>query len=442
MPPVTYFDIDTDKLSSSEKEVLAVLEKVGEDLHALWVSQHREDGSLTSYPEGITKEELLKASEKDPDILRSDTVIVQEDGGLRCIPYSEYFSDQLEPIYEGLEKAASLSQDSQLKVYIEEFLAAFRKGDREGAMVAFLSNTPKIEFLLGPIETYEDDVLGVKATYQYNLRVMLDDSTNDITEMARIMEESILPQPETSVGISRGKAPVSVRIDAVRMFSGRQAGKLVSSTNLPNEADLLSEHGSKILVYTTSMYKKYDERLAPYLGFYNSGEKKDEVEDMKLANSRLITLHELAEATVKFDGSPQRLGVWMDFVRELNADVFGVNSAKYFVLNGLITEKEYQNILLAFVVFAVDVCNEYMATGGYRDYAIGFAVAFNLFEKSCSITFSNDGIEVDYTKLSSDVKFLSDLTVKILETGEESDAEKLVDEYGDTSIFDRLPTIE
>ena len=292
-------------------------------------------------------------------------------------------------------------------------------------MILYLTNgDPKIEFLAGPLETYEDNILGRKRTFQFNLRVKRDSDTDDMSDMIDVIKNIRLPQPDTSVGSELEPGSINIRIDDVIMFAGRQSKTLISSTNLPNESDLVRKYGTKVAVYTTSMDQKFDVRHIPLLPYFDGMDLVGAVKVLKKAMFRWIALHEIAEATVKFSGVEERMGKCYTYIREMNAHVVGLDSLKYQLLNGLITLDEYKKVLTASIIFGIDVCNMYAEEGVLLEYARGFAILFNYFSNTGSVKFSPEKAEIDHILLSRDLEHLSDLTLRILEEGNEEDAKK------------------
>lgn len=443
MPTTTRFDYDRSSLTESENKVVDLLLEAGEVVHKIWLRQiNQESGRITILPDDATAEELLEAGENDPAILDGTTVVKRDGDSFTTVPYHIEYKEELEQFHKLLLEAASITEDSDLKKYIERTVDASQKGDFREVLIAYLENpNTKIEFLYGPIEVYEDHVLGRKKTFQYTLRVLKDVSTDETGEMITIMKKVRLMQPTTSVGAGIESSRIQVRVDDVLMLAGRSSTFLVSSTNLPNEPELVEQYGTKIIVYTTSMAMKFDQRHVPYLKFIRNKDVDLSTEKMKSAMFRSIAIHEIAEGTVKFPSMETRLGSGYAMLRELNADMVGLDSTKYHIFSGLLDMEDYKRILTAFLVFALDVANQYQESGSLLDYARGFAIAFNLFFESGALKQDGDGLLIDFVLMSKDIEFLSDLTVNIMEHGNEGDTLKLLDEYGNFEVFSKLPKV-
>ncbi len=437
-----FFKVSLSGLSAQEKKVIKILERVGKEVHKIWNKQvDYKSGETTFYPENTTKEELLEAAKKDSSILSPYTVVKKDpEGKIYALNFSVEYEKEILKICSLLDEAAKVSKDRKFSSYLSTLSRAYRKGDYTAALIAFLTNgTPKIDVLMGPIESYNDELLGVKRSFQFSLRVIRGEESREVDEMVKQMNRLSFLKPMGSVSSLMKPDKISVRVDDVLMFAGRQAGSLPSSTNLPNEPELLKRYGTKIIVYSNSLYKKFDNQLRGYMNsiaYFDTGRTRTA---MKEANYRLIVLHEVAEGVVKFKGMSERLGQYHDVIRELNADLFGIMSAKYHVLNGLLTVDQYNELLVATIIFAVNLCNRVAKVPSLHPYAQGHAVMFNYMLRSKALTFSRGKIKFNFDQMSTDIDALSNTVVAIMREGIASDAERLLAVWGDEKVFKKLP---
>src|SRR3954465_5674403 len=88
-------------------------------------------------------------------------------GSLTAIPFSRFFFDQHERAARKLEQAGALPDDRGLKNYLALKAAALRTDNYQPSDFAWMdmkNNT--IDFVVGPIETYEDALFGYKAAQE------------------------------------------------------------------------------------------------------------------------------------------------------------------------------------------------------------------------------------------------------------------------------------
>lgn len=441
MQEIKFFEYDRSTLTESEKHVLDTLIEAGKVVHSIWLKQIDPDtGKSKFYPKDVSKAEILTAAKLNPELLSPYTLVVEKDGKLEALPYSEAYAEEIAKIIELFDLACVDSSDPELNSYLAQLSDALKAGDFDKLEVAFLQNRDtKIEIMVGPIETYEDKLLSKKKAFQYNLRIMRPRATDETHEMIDVMKHMQVLRPEGSVAKNLVVEEIFVRVDNVVMLAGRQAGVLLSSSNHPNDPLMVQKYGSKIVVFTTSMYEKFDQNLKPLLCKIKDSYASERIPDLKEATFRLVALHEITEGIVKFEGMADRLGSHQDYIRELNADILGVHSAKYHVLNGIITNDQYKDVLTMFIIFAIDTCRRFDNGGSIEEYAKGFSIAFNFFAKTGSVKFSGGMVEIDHAKLSRDIEVIANIVLQILQEGTEADAQKLLDDYGDFSIFDILP---
>lgn len=442
MAAISKFPFDSSYLPKSERDTIKVLEKVGEVIHRIWEKQvDPKTGIPSFYPEDVSREELMVAARKNSKLLSPYTV-VKRDKNRKLIPvnYRIEYKKEHDRIIELLVLASKTTKEKKLSWYLSRISSYLNKGNFDAILKDFLTipNT-NIDILLGPIESYNDSFMGVKRSYQFSLRVLRTVETKEVEDMIELVNKLGILKPNRSVAAKLRSDKVGIRVDDVLLFAGRQAGSMPSSTNLPNQPEWVSKYGTKIVVYHNALIKKYETQLKGYLKNVNKFDSKRTKDSMSQANYRLIVLHEIAEGIVKFKGMESRLGEYIDVVRELNADLFGVRSAKYHVLNGLISIEQYNELLVAFLIFAINVCHKVKKEPSIMVYARGFHLAFNFFVKSKSLVFRGGTMTVDFGKLSVDIDVLSNLVVGLLENGTSDDARKFFDKWEDKTIADKLP---
>ena len=118
------------------------------------------------YPADVTREEIEGAANTE---LRSLYTLVRraEDGTLEAVPYHEAFADQVTFMAERLRAAAEASETPSLKHYLNLRADALLSDDYQASDFAWMDmkdNT--VEIIIGPIETYEDQLLGAKASHE------------------------------------------------------------------------------------------------------------------------------------------------------------------------------------------------------------------------------------------------------------------------------------
>src|SRR5690606_31174158 len=107
------------------------------------------------YPADVTKEEL---EARRDELLGLYTLVRRDSAGqLTAIPYHEAFAAQHQLAADRLREAAGLAEDEGLRNYLSLRADALLSDDYQASDMAWMDmkdNT--IDFIVGPIETYED----------------------------------------------------------------------------------------------------------------------------------------------------------------------------------------------------------------------------------------------------------------------------------------------
>jgi len=434
-----YFDVDLSILNENQKEVVKILLEIAPWVHRIWLKQVDEDKSTALfYPHNVSAQELNNASLIDPDILSHYTVVKKDEKDFITVSYRDEYREEIDEIIALLLKASDLSEDKIFAKHLKDLSKDFDEGDFDSVIVDYVkSEDGPISLLLGPISSYQDTIFGVKRSFQFNLRIIKPELTKEVKNMADIAKSGIILKPlsiETS-HISNEKIKVSV-VD-VLTFAGRQAGSTPSSTNLPDDADMVKEFGTKIVFYQNSMIDKTDNILKPVSKYLPQKLVDIPDERMNIAYLRMVSLHEISEALLKFKKINERMLGYNDSIRELNAFLMGIKSARYYVMNGLFTEQDFTDIKIAFILYGIDAINRRHDNMSIMEYAKGFAVIFNYgYEKGIFTVKEN----ILHIKMENMIKLdkLINLVLTIFAEGSYQDVDSLFKRYGSFDMISKL----
>ena len=108
------------------------------------------------YPEDMTKEEFESWDNELKAGLYS-LIVRDKEGGLKVLPYHEAFRVEVEKAAALLRQAAILAEDPGLRRYLDARAEALLTDDYFDSDLAWMDmKTNTIDFIIGPIETYED----------------------------------------------------------------------------------------------------------------------------------------------------------------------------------------------------------------------------------------------------------------------------------------------
>ena len=219
------------------------------------------------YPAGMTKAEFDAAVAKDP-ALKSLYTMVRRDasGALTAIPYSRFFAEQHERAARQLEQAASLAEDAGLKNYLTLRARALRTDDYQPSDMAWMDmKTNTIDFVVGPIENYDDELYGYKTAHE---AVVLIKDKAWSQRLARY--SSMLPALQRGIPVSEeykretpGASSDLNAYDVVYVAGQSNVGAKTIAINLPNDEEVQLKKGARRLQLKNAMRAKFDRILMP-----------------------------------------------------------------------------------------------------------------------------------------------------------------------------------
>jgi peptidase M49-like protein len=222
------------------------------------------------YPRDMTKEELDSAAAKSPALakaLRSQYTLVRRDsaGGLAAVPYHQAFADQVGSAVAKLREAARLAGGG-LRRYLELRARALETDDYQASDLAWLDmkdNT--IDVVIGPIETYEDQLFGYKAANEAFVLIKDKEWSGRLARYAAMLPslQSELPVPAAYKRERPGTDSDLNAYDAVYYAGDANAGSKTIAINLPNDEEVQLRKGTRRLQLKNSMQAKFDKILVP-----------------------------------------------------------------------------------------------------------------------------------------------------------------------------------
>jgi hypothetical protein len=224
------------------------------------------------YPQDITKEEfeaaLASAPKARADSLRSLYTLVRrnEDRTLYAVPYHVAFKAQNEIAAGKLREAAALAEDAGLKRYLELRADALLDDQYQASDLAWMdmkNNT--LDIIIGPIETYEDELFGYKAANE--AYVLIKDKTwsERLSRYAALLPglQRGIPVEDKYKRETPGTDSDLNAYDAVFYSGQANAGSKTIAINLPNDEEVQLRKGTRRLQLKNVMRAKFDKILVP-----------------------------------------------------------------------------------------------------------------------------------------------------------------------------------
>ena len=193
-------------------------------------------------------------------------VIRTEDGELTAVPYHMAYKEQLTEASELLKKAATMAEDEGFKNYLTLRADALLNDEFKASDLAWMDmKDNKIELVIGPIETYEDQLFGYKAAYEAYVLIKDLAWSERLTKFAAFLPQlqAELPVEDKYKTEKPGTDSDLNAYDAIFYAGHSNAGSKTIAINLPNDESVQLEKGTRRLQLKNVMQAKFEKILVP-----------------------------------------------------------------------------------------------------------------------------------------------------------------------------------
>ncbi len=309
------------------------------------------------YPEDLTADAFkayVAAHPEQKEALEGLTTVVARDGDrLKAVPYGQAYAEWLKPAAALLVEAAGLTQNKSLKTFLMSRAAAFASDEYRQSDKDWMDLDARVEPTIGPYETYEDDLLGLKASFEAFVTVSDPAASAKLARYKKLLPdmETNLPIPAGAHGKRGGDSPIRV-VDLV--YSSGDARKSVQTIafNLPNDEVVRKEKGAKKVLLRNLIETKFDRIMRPL------GEKILDPSQVPLLSAESFfdeTLfhelsHSLGPAFVKGTHTEVRVALESSAsaIEECKADVAGAYNILYLVKRGEMPKDLHDKLLVSY----------------------------------------------------------------------------------------------
>ena len=217
------------------------------------------------YPTDMTKEEFEASTLADKADLY--TYIRRDDQGeLISVPYHKQFAEEVSEVSRLLLEAAELAEDEGLKNYLTLRAAAITTDDYQASDMAWLDmKSNQIDVVIGPIETYEDQLYGYKAAHEAYVLVKDLEWSQRLAKYAAFLPDLQrgLPVPAAYKAESPGTDTELNAYDVIYYAGDCNSGSKTIAINLPNDEEVQLAKGTRRLQLKNAMQAKFDKILIP-----------------------------------------------------------------------------------------------------------------------------------------------------------------------------------
>jgi hypothetical protein len=217
------------------------------------------------YPADMTKEEFEAL--QNPDKSSLYTLIRRNaDSSLRVVWYHEAYASKVKKASDLLKQAATLAEDAGLKKYLELRAEALLTDKYQESDFAWMDmKTSNIDFVVGPIENYEDALFGTKAAQEAFILIKDVEWSERLAHFAALLPElqKGLPVDQKYKNEVPGSDADLNAYDVVYYAGDCNSGSKTIAINLPNDEEVQLKKGSRKLQLKNAMKAKFDKILVP-----------------------------------------------------------------------------------------------------------------------------------------------------------------------------------
>lgn len=368
------------------------------------------------YPHDMTRAEFEHAVASGgarADSLKSLYTMIRRDpgGSLEAIPYARFFGPANERAAAKLRAAAALAETAGLKRYLTLLATAVTTDQYHPSDLAWMDmKTNTLDLVLGPIETYEDELFGYKAANE-SFVLIKDQSWSK--RLARYAKE--LPALQRGLPVDAAYKHETPGTDADLnaydlAYAAGQAntGAKTIAINLPNDEDVQLKKGTRRLQLKNAMRAKFDRILMPIAQELIA---KDQLKHVTFdAFFENVMFHEVAHGlgiknTLDRKGTvraalKERAGA----LEEGKADILGLYMVRQLNAHG---EMGKESIEDNYVTFLASLFRS-VRFGAGDAHGRANVVAFNYLQDMGAFTREADGrYRVDYAKMRQAADALS-----------------------------------
>ncbi len=386
------------------------------------------------YPRDMSKEEFETAD--IPDKSSQYTLIRRDKNGkLISIWYHERWKELLSKSAKLLEEAAMFAESRSFRKYLLLRAEALLSDDFIPSDRAWLlMDDNLLDIVIGPIETYEDELFGYKAGYEAYVLIKDREWSERLQKFAGYLPflQEALPVEEKYKREEPGSNAQLNAYDAVFYAGHSNAGSKTIAINLPNDEGLQQEIGSRRLQLKNAMKAKFDKILLPIADVIIDPSQRGKINfDAFFGNTMF---HEVAHGLgIKnvLDGSGTVRNALRDLasaIEEGKADILGI-----YMITKLKEEKgELADVPLEsyYTTFLASIFRS-IRFGSASAHGKANLIRFNFFKEMGAFVKGADGYyKVNMEKFKDAIDALSARILTLQGDGNYAAVKSFVDKYG------------
>jgi len=390
------------------------------------------------YPPGLTRAQIeayVKAHPAEKKaIYDSYTVLRGSERKLLAIPYRVEYKAFLDPAAKLLREAADLSDDKAFANFLRLRAGALSTDDYYPSDLAWVDlRNPKIDVIFAPYETYLDDVLGVKTSYEAAVLIRNEPESAKLALYQKYVPDiqDALPLAAADRPSKRGQPSPMEVVDAPFRTGDLLHGYQAVADNLPNDPRIHEAKGTKKIFFKNFMDARVNYVVLPLAKYV--------MPDAQAARASgdgymaAVILHEichgLGPAYSRVNGKQvaitEALGPVYSALEEAKADVTGMFGLQWLMDHGALPKDRAEEYYASYVA------------GIFRTVRYGIAEAHgraeimvdNLLLEQKAVNRAAGKYAVDYARIPAALARVTKELLEIEATGDRARAEAWFNRY-------------
>jgi hypothetical protein len=387
------------------------------------------------YPPDLTKAQIESHPDRKKAIYDPFTVVRRNGAKLETTPYHVAYARYLQPASRLLREASALTSDAKFAKYLRLRADALLNDNYYESDLAWLDMAkPKIDLIFAPMETYLDDLLGVKTSYGAAVLVRNEAESAKLDLYEKYVPEiqDALPLAPEDRPSKRGHLSPMEVMDAPFRTGDLLHGYQAVADNLPNDPRIHEKAGTKKIFFKNFMDARVNVIILPLAR--QVMDPKQAAQASAEGYLAAVVLHEIchglgpvyARQNGKQIDIREAIGHIYSALEESKADVVGMYGLKWLVDHKALPASRLEEYYTSYVA------------GIFRTVRFGVAEAhgrgemmeFNFLTEKGAIDRTSGGLyRVRFEKMPAAIADLAKELLQIEATGDAARAERWFARY-------------
>lgn len=429
---VIKFNPKLPKLSKNEQQVLKLLVQAAELIGPIYLEQENQVKKLSEFFHDKTnRAKVENAIKKDPQIVSPFTIVEKVDGSFISTPYHIKYAALLKPVADKLNEASKLTDSKQFGNFLKLKAKALLDGSYEAPVAAWQRMKPYIlDITIGPFEHHDDRLFHAKASYQAWVGVVDPEESKMLEFYKKIVlssrRKALLPDERLE-----NYHDVRAKVDNALIFSGHMARTKFIGVNMPMNLNWVEKYGSEVTLFKELNDLRIKEQIMPTFSkvFSSDFRKGFTQEELREGNMSYVALHEFAHNDLYYKNAAKNLKDLLAPIYELSASVLGMRMAGSLLLKDVITNKQLESMIIAFVCRCFHLIERGKNNTSFVNYSTGGEIFINFMLQSGAIKQSKGLTIPNFTKIFLSIQDLSYALEYLLSSGTRKNAESFIKKY-------------